>query len=80
MEFNSKATCCVISKWAKVVGDCGVVRGVGGGKVDHKEESRKLGGGDGTLLNLNCGGSYVTICVCQNPCNSYPIKDEFYLI
>lgn len=43
MEFNSKATCCVISKWAKVVGDGGVVRGVGGGKVDHKEESGKLG-------------------------------------
>lgn len=38
---------------------------------------RKFGGDDGTVLGLDCDGSYMTICIYQNSW-TYKLQGEFY--
>lgn len=41
-------------------------------KFDHKGAAGRTLGSEGILLHLGCGGSYLTLCICQSSWNCTP--------
>ena len=54
-------------------------RGWGNGLGGTTKEHKGTFWGDGTVVYLDCGGSYVTTCVGQNSQNC-TLKSEFYCV
>lgn len=46
------------------------------GKVTQRGE--RTSWGDGTILFLDCGGGYTTLCICQNVGNC-PLKRVYFI-